>query len=92
MAQTATYTDRARKIVDRVLPLLPACSAYYDPDGFIAASQRHHDRQRKFWITFAQLRAKAEGGRPYITMPKGAEHVTRGGAMYQVARELDLAA
>lgn len=82
------YQARARRIVDRVLPDIPATKPLCDPEGFVAACRRHGDRQRLFWRTYARLRAKAEGGQPYIALPKDCEHLS-GGAMWQVARELE---
>lgn len=82
------YRERATRIVDRVLPDIPATNPLCDPEGFVAACRRHGDRQRLFWRTYARLRAKAEGGLPYLTLPKDCEHLS-GGAMWQVAREFE---
>jgi hypothetical protein len=83
----ATYRDRASRIVDRVLPALPAANPLYDPEGFVAGSRRHGERQELYWLTFARLRAKAEGGRPYLTLPKDCPAI-EDGAMARVAKRL----
>jgi hypothetical protein len=85
-----TYQDRARRIVDRVLPHLPAANPLYDAAGFRASSIRHGERERLYWRTFARLRAKAEGGKPFLKLPKDCAAL-EGGAMATVARELEAA-
>ena len=82
-----TYSERAWRIVDRLLPKLPVVSAFYEPEAFMAAAHRNYARTELFWRTMPRLRAKAEGGLPYIAMPKGADHVFSGGIMERVARE-----
>jgi hypothetical protein len=84
------YRTRAQRIVDRVLPALPAAHGWNDPAGFVAAAQRDGERSRLFWRTFARLRAKAEGGKPYIALPKDCPAVSEG-IMGEVARELEAA-
>lgn len=85
-----TYHERARRIVDRVMPKTPTPHGFYDPAGFIAAARYSGERNRLYWRTFARLRAKAEGGRPYLTIPPNCEHLWRpGDALFDVARELE---
>lgn len=91
MIDRADYLGRAGRIVDRVLPALPPAHGWYERGAFIAASQRHGERERLFWRTFARLRAKAEGGRPFLMLPKDS-HAMVGGPMWTVARELELEA
>lgn len=85
-----TYQERARRIVDRVLPALPDAHGFRDPAGFIAGSRRQGERARLYWRTFARLRAKAEGGKPFLALPKDCPAL-EGGAMWEVARELEAA-
>lgn len=90
---TQAYSERAQRIVDRVMPAIPTPHGFYDPAGFIAASRHSGERKRLYWRTFARLRAKAEGGKPYITLPKNSSHLfSAGDAMFDVARELEQAA
>jgi hypothetical protein len=84
------YRARAARIVERLLPSLPAVNPLYDAAGFVAASRRHGERERLFWRTYARLRAKAEGGKPYLALPKDCAALW-GGPMWQVARELEQA-
>jgi hypothetical protein len=35
------------------------------------------------------LRAKAEGGAPRVTTPKGSDHAMRGGAMWNASKALE---
>ena len=92
-ARQEGYKARAEKIVDRVLPALPVAHGFYDPHGFVAASRRLSERKRLYWRTFARLRAKAEGGVPYIAIPKNSAHLFGpGDAMFDVAMELAAAA
>lgn len=88
MIDRSNYHARAGRIVDRVLPTLPTAHGFYDPAGFIAAARRHGERERLYWRTFARLRAKAEGGRPYLRLPKDCPAVAEG-PLAQVARELE---
>lgn len=86
----ADYTARALRIVDRVLPKLPQPQGWDDPRGFVAGSRRLGERKRLFYRIFARLRAKAEGGAPYLAVPPGCEHLWGPGtAMFDVARELE---
>lgn len=87
----ADYRARAARIVERVLPSLPSANPLYDAAGFVAASRRQGERSRLFWRTYARLRAKAEGGKPYLALPKDCEAVS-GGIMGDVARELEVEA
>jgi hypothetical protein len=88
-----TYSERAARIVARVMPPRPAPHGFYDPAGAIAHAREAGERRRLYWRTFARLRAKAEGGRPYITLPRDSGHIIGpGDAMYDVARELEGAA
>lgn len=84
----ADYRGRAARIVDRALPALPDAHGFYDPVGFVAGSRRQGERSRLFWRTFARLRAKAEGGAPYLALPKDCPAVAEG-VMGEVARELE---
>lgn len=84
-----TYSERAWRIVDRVLPKLPVVSAFYDPAGFEEAGRRNYAREELFWRTMPRLRAKAEGGAPYITMPKHMDHVFGGSIMERISREFE---
>ena len=89
----STYHERAAQIVDRVMPRLPTPHGFYDPHGFVAACRYSSERKRLYWRTYARLRAKAEGGKPYIAIPKNCEHLWGpGDAMFDVARELEEAA
>lgn len=90
MLDRADYHGRATRIVNRVLPALRPAHGWYDPAGFVARAQRCGARERLHWLIFAKLRAKAEGGEPYITLPKGVDHLA-GGPMWQVAKELEAA-
>lgn len=84
------YSERAARIVARVMPLQPVPHAFYDPAGAIAHARRAGERRRLYWRTFARLRAKAEGGRPYIALPRDSGHIIGpGDAMFDVARELE---
>lgn len=87
-----TYRERAWRIVDRLLPKLPVVSAFYDPEGFMEAGRRNYAREELFWRTMPRLRAKAEGGLPYIAMPKNMDHVFGGSIMERIAREFEEAA
>ena len=89
----STYHQRAARIVDRVMPPIRTPHGFYDPQGFVAACRYSSERKRLYWRTFARLRAKAEGGRPFIAIPKNCEHLWGpGDAMFDVARELEEAA
>lgn len=89
----STYHQRAARIVDRVMPPIKTPNGFYDPQGFVAACRQSSERKRLYWRTFARLRAKAEGGKPYIAIPKNCEHfLGPGDAMFDVARELEAAA
>ena len=84
---TNDYRGRALRIVDRVMPAIRVTPhGFHDPKGFIAAAQYSNGRARLFWRTFARLRAKAEGGAPYLKVPQSAALV--GGTLWTVAREL----
>jgi len=84
------YHKRAARIVDRVMPKIKTPHGFFDPEGFIEASRYSGQRMRLYWRTLARLRAKAEGGRPYIAIPKHCEHLWRAGdAMFDVAREME---
>ena len=89
---TRTYGERAWRIVDRVLPKLPPAHGFYDPAGFVARGQRNYAREELYWRTMPRLRAKAEGGRPFIAMPKHCDHIYGGSIMERISRELELAA
>lgn len=85
-AQQALH-DRAWKIVDRVLPELPTAHGFYQPHAFVASARRSGDRKYLEWMVFARLRAKAEGGEPFIAIPKNCEHLWRpGDTMFDAAQ------
>jgi len=93
IARERGYRERAWRIVDRILPTVPLAHGFYEPELFVARSRRNSERKRLFYRTFARLRAKAEGGRPFIGIPKHSEHLYGpGDAMWDVARELEEAA
>lgn len=73
----ATLSQRAWRVVDRLLPRLPDAHGFRNPHGFILASQRDGFRSQFFWLTKAQLRAKATGEEPYVALP--ADGVVSGG-------------
>ena len=86
------YPARAIRIVDRVLPKLPSAHGFYDPTGFVAKSRRNGERQRLYWRTLARLRAKVEGGKPYLKLPRDCEHLYGpGNALYDISKELEAA-
>jgi hypothetical protein len=95
-----TYSQRAQAIVDRVLPKLPdepTPHGFYAFGAFVDKAMRHgkHTRARQvlYYRTLARLRAKAEGGKPYLKLPQGSSHLYGpGDALFDVARELELAA
>ena len=39
---------RTLKVLDRILPELPAVNGYYDPAGFVAGSRRKGERSRRY--------------------------------------------
>lgn len=89
------YNKRAWRIVDRILPLPPggARHGFYDPAGFLERAQIRGQRKRMQLRIFAKLRAKAEGGVPFIAVPKNVPHLFGpGDALFDVARELELEA
>lgn len=92
---TEGYRARAWRIVDRVLPL-PGSGArhgFYDPAGFLERARIRGQRKRLALRIFARLRAKAEGGVPYLAVPKNVPHLFGpGDALFDVARELELEA
>lgn len=82
------YQRRARRIVERVMPALQFTpNPLASPTDFMAATQYSAERTRLYWRTIARLRAKAEGGRPYLDVPKGDAMI--GSIMHQVAKELE---
>lgn len=82
------YKDRARRIVDRLLPALPSAHGFYQPHAFIAGARRRGDRNYLQWMIFARLRAKAEGDEPRVAIPKNCEHLWRAGdAMFDASRD-----
>ena len=84
-----TYHHRAARIVDRAMPSIETPHGFYDPQGFMDALCYAGERKRLYWRTFARLRAKAEGGKPYISPPKDCGHIWGpGDAMFDVAHEL----
>lgn len=85
------YMERAQRIVDRVMPPLPVAHGFYDPRGFVERSRYNRSRKVLYWRTFARIRAKVEGGQPFLKMPADT-YALRGSAMAQVARELESAA
>jgi hypothetical protein len=87
MQDARSYGERAKRIVERVLPHLPTPNPLYGAEGFMAAAQRHSERDRLYWRTFARLRAKAEGGAPVLKLPRDS-YALEGGAMAEVARDL----
>lgn len=88
IARASLIAARAHRIVDRVLPILPAVSGFYEAEQFIAASRRHGERENLYWRTLARLRAKVEGGKPSLALPKDCPAVS-GGVMGDVAREME---
>jgi hypothetical protein len=83
-----TYSKRAWRIVDRVLPALPSAHGFYQPHAFIAGSRRRGDRNYLQWMIYARLRAKAEGGEPFIGIPKNCEHLWGpGDSMFDASRD-----
>lgn len=89
-ARERNYSDRATKIVDRVMPRRPTPHGFYDPQGFVENCRYNSQRKRLYWRTYARLRAKAEGGKPYITLPKNSDHLWGpGDAFYDVSKELE---
>lgn len=85
------YADRAWRIVNRVLPEISTPHGFDDPQGFVVASIRGGDRLRLFYRTYARLRAKAEGGKPFLQYPRDVPAL-EGTIMWQVSKELEAAA
>ncbi len=93
----SNYHERAWRIVDRVMPKLPperTPHGFYEFDAFMEGAQRkgRHEgaRRRLYWRTYARLRAKAEGGKPFIRLPQGSGHLFGpGDPMFDVAKELE---
>lgn len=64
------YWPRAHAIAARLLPPVTWGYSFADPAGFVQASRRRGDREYLAHLIFAKLRAKAEGGKPYIALPR----------------------
>lgn len=90
LAAAAKLQNRARRIVDRVLPLLQTRHGWHDPHGFIEASARRGDRSFLYHVVWARLRAKRDGGLPRIHMPKGSERALAGTSMERASRYLEV--
>ncbi len=87
----AEYRRRAWRIVDRVMPLPTggAPHGFYEPAAFLDRAVLRGERKRLHLRTFARLRAKAEGGAPYLAVPKNVPHLFGpGDALFDVAAEL----
>jgi len=86
------YSRRAWRIVDRVMPRIshPAPHGFYDRHAFMDQALLKDERKRMHLRIFARLRAKAEGGKPYLSVPKGVPHLFGpGDALFDVAAELE---
>jgi hypothetical protein len=86
----AEYRRRAWCIVDRVLPLpIGGAHGFYEPEAFFDRAVLRGQRKRLALRIFARLRAKAEGGAPYLAVPKNVPHLFGpGDALFDVAAEL----
>lgn len=84
------YHRRAQRITDRLMPPRPVHHGFLDPVAFWNDVHHRAIASRVFWIIKARLRAKAEGGRPVIRLPKSSRHLFGpGNAMFDVARYLE---
>ena len=83
------YSERATRIIDRVMPKNTTPHGFYNPAGFVGSCVYETIRRRAYWMTFARLRAKAEGGRPYVELPPRCEHLfNAGNPMFDVSKYL----
>lgn len=88
-ADEQEYKRRARAIIDRKMPpITKTYHGFFESEAFVLSSRYNGERELLVWRTYARLRAKDEGGAPYIKLPKD-DHALRGGAMWTVAKQLE---